>query len=89
MTKHEGLPVAGYRPQSTGAVQYVNGNKQDEERILRKMDDLRDNGEVDQRWLAIARTQMEQAFMAFNRAIFKPDRVGLPEDISSQQQSRT
>lgn len=76
---HTGLPVAGYRPQTTGAVQMVNQNKQDEERILRALDRLKAE-DVDQRWLAIARTHIEQGFMAMNRAIFKPARVDLPED---------
>lgn len=30
---------------------------------------------VDKRWLAISRTQLEQAFMALNRSIFKPQRL--------------
>jgi hypothetical protein len=35
---------------------------------------------VDQRWLAIGRTHIEEAFMAINRAVFQPQRVKLPED---------
>lgn len=83
---HAGLPVAGYKPQSDEKVQMVNGFKQDEERILRKLDSLTEANleslgfEVDRRWLAIGRTQLEQAFMAINRAVFQPGRVVLPED---------
>lgn len=76
---NQGLPVAGYKPQSEENIALVNKNKQIEERILRDMDNLVVAG-VDQRWLAIARTHMEQAFMAYNRAIFQPGRVTLPED---------
>jgi hypothetical protein len=36
--------------------------------------------EVDKRWLAIARTGFEQAFMALNRSVFQPGRIRLPED---------
>lgn len=78
--KHEGLPVAGYRPQSTTNVDKVNRNKQVEERALRILDELRQDETVDQRWLAIGRTQLEQAFMAINRAVFQPGRVTLPDD---------
>jgi hypothetical protein len=78
---HNGLPVSGYRPQSPEAVATVNGFKADEERILRKLDELRDNTEIDGRWLAIGRTQLEQAFMAINRAVFQPGRVELPDEI--------
>jgi hypothetical protein len=78
--KHEGLPVAGYKPQSETAVQLVNGMKVTEEIVLRCLDDLAAMPDVDKRWLAIGRTQIEQGFMAVNRSIFKPGRVRLPED---------
>lgn len=81
MTKeHSGLPVSGYRPQNQEAVDTVNGFKRDEERILRKLDALKNSNDVDQRWLAIGRTQLEQAFMAINRSVFKPSRVTLAAD---------
>ena len=78
--KHDGLPVAGYRQQPQWAVDAVNSNKEIEEGTLRILDSLAENPEVDKRWLAIGRTQLEQAFMAINRSIFKPARVILPED---------
>ena len=80
MNEHKGLPVAGYKPQSDDRVQTVNGFKQDEERILRKLDELAAGNAVDKRWLAIGKTQLEQAFMAINRSVFQPGRVNLPED---------
>ena len=78
--KHDGLPVSGYRQQPQWAVDVVNGNKAIEEGALRILDSLAENPDVDKRWLAIGRTQLEQAFMAINRSIFKPARVILPED---------
>ncbi len=80
--KHEGLPVAGYKPQNSRAVDAVNRNKELEESALRQIDLLSMDGplKVDQRWLAIGRTGIEQGFMAINRAIFKPGRVALPGD---------
>jgi hypothetical protein len=78
--KHEGLPVAGYQPQSGDAVAIVNFNKHAEEHVLRLLDQLALNDDIDKRWLAIGRTQIEQGFMAVNRAVFKPGRVRLPED---------
>lgn len=80
MTEHRGLPVSGYKSQSQDAVDTVNGFKRDEERILRKLDALIDRPDIDSRWLAIGRTQLEQAFMAINRSVFKPDRVKLALD---------
>lgn len=80
--QHQGLPVAGYKPQNSHAVSMVNANKLVEEQILRLIEIMAkdDDIKVDQRWLAIGRTQIEQAFMAINRAVFKPGRVALPED---------
>lgn len=75
-TKHDGLPVAGYKPQGDGAVQAVNINKAIEELILRVLDKLAEDEAVDKRWLAIGRTQIEQGFMAVNRSVFKPGRLG-------------
>lgn len=79
-SKHDGLPVAGYQPQSTLSVAIVNANKAMEEGVLRQLDAMTDAQRFDQRWVAIARTAIEQGFMAMNRAVFKPSRVKLPED---------
>jgi hypothetical protein len=79
MPLHEGLPVAGYKPQSQNNVDLVNANKALEEEILRILDRLR-TMDVDQRWLAIGRTHLEEGFMAVNRSIFQPQRVKLPSD---------
>ena len=34
----------------------------------------------DPRWLAVAKTHLQEGFMALNRAVFQPGRVALPED---------
>jgi hypothetical protein len=78
MSMHEGLPVGGYRPQTTTAIDRVNGHKIIEERVLRIIDALQASGEADPRWLAIARTKLEKGFMALNRAVFQPSRIDLP-----------
>lgn len=88
--KDGALPVSGYKPQTQDKVDIVNGFKADEERILRKLDGMmaatrkgpNDSGPnpYDGRWLAIGRTQLEQAFMAINRSVFQPGRVTLEGD---------
>lgn len=78
--EHTGLPIAGYRPQSTAAVDLVNANKVLEEQCLRVLDTLATLPDTDKRWLAIGRTGIEQAWMAVNRCVFKPARVALPGD---------
>ena len=77
MSDHKPMPVAGYTTQSNENVRLVNLNKRNEERILWSLDVYAMNPDVDARWLAIARTHIEQGFMAMNRAIFKPQRVKL------------
>ncbi len=76
------LPVAGYKPQTQQRVDLVNTNKYLEETILRHMEGFpKELGEdYDKRWLAVARTNLELAFMAMNRAVFQPERVRLPGD---------
>lgn len=81
--KHQALPVAGYTEQSGRNVTIVNQNKRMEELTLRQLDWLKTLPDVDQRWLAIGRTHIEQGFMAINRAVFKPQRVSLSEDAEA------
>lgn len=80
MELQSGLPVSGYKPQSMEKIDIVNVNKQTEERLLRSIETLTKAGVMDARWGAIAKTELEKAFMALNRAIFQPSRVTLPED---------
>ncbi|QWY83599.1 hypothetical protein [Rhizobium phage RHph_X2_26] len=80
MTEHKPLPVSGYKPQPAENVLMVNAFKEAEERVLRMLDVLADNPNIDKRWLAIGRTDLERAFMAINRSVFKPGRVRLPGD---------
>lgn len=80
MSENTPLPVKGYVGQSDEKISLVNTNKELEERVLRQLDDLKTREDVDQRWLAIGRTHLEQAFMAINRSVFQPMRVRLPED---------
>lgn len=78
MAEVPGLPVKGYKPtQPQWKIDLVNENKVLEEQTLRQFDAIAKGaapGEVDQRWFAIARTQIEQGWMALNRAIFQPGR---------------
>lgn len=104
MNEHKPLPVSGYTPQSDEKVALVNEFKQDEERLLRKIDAAKEavskaradaigsltnpfwimtfDPPFDPKWLAKAQEHFEMGFMALNRAVFKPKRIGLPEDES-------
>jgi len=80
MAEHDPLPVPGYTKQSDERIAAVAANKQTEERILRMLDEMKTRPGVEQRWLAIGRTLMEESWMCINRAVFQPERVKLPED---------
>jgi hypothetical protein len=67
--------VHGYKAQPGHKVAYVNENKILEERLLKRLDDA----SGDPRWIAIARSHIEQGFMAFNRAVFQPARLDLED----------
>lgn len=84
MTEHTGLPVSGYRPQSSEKVDLVNANKALEEQCLRVLDHLATLLDVDIDWLVFGRAQIESGFMAVNRAVFKPARATLPGDPAPQ-----
>lgn len=85
--KNGALPVSGYKPQTQEKVDLVNEFKADEERILRKLDALRDrrlaaDGDrlADINWLYEGRRMIELGFMMVNRSVFQPGRASLPED---------
>jgi hypothetical protein len=80
MEEMKPLPIAGYTDQSISNIELVNTNKQLEEAILMVLDAYADVEEIDKRWLAIGRTNIEQGFMAINRSIFKPTRIKIFKD---------
>lgn len=69
----------GYTAVTTDTRRTVDQNKELEEIILRRLDALAETN-ADKRWLAVGRTHIEQAFMAINRAVFKPQRIKLDGD---------
>jgi hypothetical protein len=87
--KYAGLPVQGYQSQPQSKIVIVNANKEVEERVLRILDTLKGLGpeHVDQRWLAIGRTKIEEGFMAVNRAVFQPQRFELPPKAETMDEA--
>lgn len=64
--------------ESRAAVKLVKSNAALEEEVLRQFDKIQQTGIADPIWLALARTQVEQAFMCANRSIMKPKRIEGP-----------
>ena len=88
MTEHAALPVSGYKPQTDDNVALANEGKELEERYLRWLDKLsassskKDVNMVhDARCIAEARTCIQTGAMWAIRAIFKPSRIKLPDDV--------
>lgn len=76
---YSGLPVPGYRAQDEATVAKVRELKIAEERVLRILDLLKADADIDQRWLQMGRSSIEQGFMAATRAVCRPARVELSE----------
>lgn len=80
---HQPIPVKGYSAQLQSSVDLANEGKELEERYLRWIDKLATNPTVDlerDRYLALARTNIQAGAMWAVRSIFMPQRVKLPED---------
>ena len=77
---HKAPPIAGYQDISADKLKAVNAIKEVEEAALRMIDALQASDETDKRWVAIARTQIQQGYMAAVRSVMQPGRIKLPGD---------
>lgn len=80
MTTPSPQPIKGYRQVSPEHIRILNLMKAQEERVLRFMDAIKEQGpavglEMDPRLAAVARTQLELGFLAFGKAIMRPNRL--------------
>ncbi len=69
--------IKGYKKLTAEDLHHLNGVKELEKIVLQHLKRLGsvENYSVDKRWLSIARTNMEQGFMAACRAIAQPETV--------------
>ena len=72
--------IKGYTAVSENKAETVNKNKELEEICLRRIDALMADNDTDKRCIAVAKTQLQDAFMWLNRGVFQPQRIELPED---------
>lgn len=73
-----GLPVAGYKQtQSQAKIDIVNEGKILEEKVLRYIDKLDADKaiDVDKRFLAVGKTDIQKGFMSVFRSVFPPQRI--------------
>lgn len=74
--------VKGYTQLTPQQIELANEGKELEERYLRWLDKVRSTPTVDYAMAERARTNIQQGAMWAIRAIFKPERIELPEDHS-------
>ena len=67
--------IAGYRELSEGEISAMNGLKEMERDALNLFDEVKTLAGYDPRYIAIATTNLEQAFMWAVRAIARPQRL--------------
>ncbi len=64
--------IKGYRELTEAEIAAMNAIKAEGERIGLLMDELKDNKDLDQRWVAIATTHLQQGIMAAVRSVAQP-----------------
>ena len=64
--------ITGYRELSQDEINAMNKSKELASQVGDFIGELEKNGYVDKRWLAIAKTDLQKAFMSLTRSIAKP-----------------
>lgn len=66
-------PIQGYNSLTQPAIDLINIVQRSEQSVLTIIRDLADDADVDPRWLAIGRADIEKGFMAVRRSITCPN----------------
>jgi hypothetical protein len=65
--------IAGYRRLSEREIASINAIKATERAVLQLLHQIRDSEDADQRWVTIAKTDIQKGFMALVRAVARPE----------------
>lgn len=71
--KDQHKKITGYRDLTQAEIDGMNAIKAEGERLKFLIEELKDNPELDQRWVSIAETNLQQGIMAAVRSIAKPE----------------
>ena len=71
--KDQHTKITGYRDLSQGEIDAMNTVKAEGSRLEQLVEDLRVNSSIDQRWVDIAETHLQQGVMAAVRSIARPN----------------
>lgn len=72
MVDNQHQKIAGYRDLSEEEIQLMNSVKELGNRVGSLVDGMSQNPDFDQRWVAIAQTDLQKGFMALVRSIARP-----------------
>lgn len=72
MVDNQHQKIKGYRDLSEEEIALMNDAKSKAEDIGKLIEVLGEKQSIDKRWLAIAKTQLQQGFMALVRSIAQP-----------------
>lgn len=65
--------IKGYRDLSQSEIDAMNSVKAQGEELRQMIDSMRADKQLDQRWVSIAETHLQQGIMAAVRAVAKPE----------------
>lgn len=65
--------IKGYRDLSQHEIDSMNAVKSEGERLDNLIKELSENPDLDQRWVSIAKSHLQQGIMAAVRSIAKPE----------------
>lgn len=65
--------IKGYRELSQPEIDAMNAVKEKAAEVGELVRELEENKQLDQRWVAIAKTDLQKGFMAATRSIAKPE----------------
>lgn len=65
--------IKGYRDLSQKEINQMNAIKDIAAKVGDIIEALQDDPDIDQRWLAIAKTDLQKGFMSAVRSVAKPD----------------
>ena len=71
--KDQHTKITGYRDLSQGEIDAMNTVKAEGARLEQLIEELRVNSSIDQRWVDIAETHLQQGVMAAVRSIARPN----------------
>jgi len=73
MVDNQHEKISGYRDLSEQEIAMMNSVKEVGNRVGALIDALAKDPNMDQRWVSIARTNLQTGFMALTRSIAKPE----------------